>query len=146
MLYLSRLSIALVLVLVLNACQKENAKTKTELLTQKPWIIKKLELKEGSAPWEDLYFLLEPCSQDDRFIFYTNNTFEVNEGPTKCDPSDPQVFKTGDWYFTNNDTKLKLDVDEEYLIETLNENELVLSAQETINGSLRQTRLTLRHP
>jgi hypothetical protein len=140
-----RLSVVMVLFLFLNSCKKEDAKTKTQLLTQKEWVMKKLEQKEGSNPWVDEFLSFDACSKDDRYVFKANGTYEFNEGPTKCDPADPQVFDTGNWIFTNNETKLQIGTDE-FTIDTLDENNLILSVQETVGGIAYQLRVTFGRP
>lgn len=140
-----RLSAAFILFIFLNSCNKEDTKTKSVLLTQKEWVGQKLEIKEGSNPWVDEFPNIDACSKDDRYIFNINNTYSFNEGPTKCDPSDPQVFDTGSWSFTNNETKLQFGTDE-FTIDLLNEDNMILSSQETIDGELIQFRFTFKHP
>jgi len=140
-----KMSGVMVLFLFLNSCKKEEAKTKTQLLTQKAWVMKKLEQKEGNNPWVDEFQNFDACSKDDRYIFNANSTYEFNEGPTKCDPTDPQVFDSGNWFFTNNETKLQIGTDE-FNIDTLDENNLVLSVQQTIGGIVIQLRVTFGRP
>jgi hypothetical protein len=136
-----KLSIFSFFLLFLFACKKEDAKSKTDLLTQKTWMIQKLETKEGNNPWEDDFPTWDACSKDDRYIFRANNTYEFNEGLTKCDPSDPQIFDSGSWSFTNNETKLLIGSDE-FTIVSLTETNLILSVQETVGGVAYQIQIT----
>lgn len=42
------------------------------------------------------YFSGSPsCEKDDLIEFKANNTYEVTEGTSKCDPTDPQVIDDG---------------------------------------------------
>lgn len=143
-----RMSVVLVLFLFLNSCKKETVKTKTQLLTQKSWVFNKIEVKEGTANWLDITSFLEPCFLDDQFIYNANGTYEFNEGATKCDNADPQVFESGNWIFTNNETKLQLGlgIEDSATIEVLNENTLVLIREEIEDGVVTQYRLTFSHP
>jgi len=135
------LSIFTFLLFVFSSCNKEKVKSKTDLLTQKAWKIQKLETKEGNNPWEDDFPTWDACSKDDRYVFRANNTYEFNEGLTKCDPSDPQIIDTGTWSFTNNETKLLIDGDE-FTIVSLTDSNLILSSQETIQGITFQVKIT----
>jgi len=135
------LSIFTFLLFVFSSCNKEKVKSKTDLLTQKAWKIQKLETKEGNNPWEDDFPTWDACSKDDRYVFRANNTYEFNEGLTKCDPSDPQIIDTGTWSFTNNETKLLIDGDE-FTIVSLTDSNLILSSQETVQGITFQVKIT----
>lgn len=140
----SFLLFTLTALLGLQACKKETAKSKTELLTQKTWLIQKFEEKAGSANWTDDFPSWDACSKDDQYIFRANNTYEFNEGATKCDPNDPQIFATGAWTFLENETKIRIGTDD-FRIEQLDNSSLILSAQETVGGTLYQIRITFRH-
>lgn len=141
---LPRIAVLLLAIALLNSCKKDTPKTKTELISQKTWLIQKFEEKIGTANWEDDFPNFDACSKDDQFIFRANNTYEFNEGPTKCSPSDPQIFASGAWAFTNNETKLNIGSDE-FTIDKLDNTNLVISAQETVGSTLIQVRITFRH-
>ena len=135
------LSIIFLFFFVLNSCKKEDTKSKTDLITQKTWMIQKVESKDGNNPWEDDYPNWDACSKDDRYIFRANNTYEFNEGLTKCDPADPQIFDSGSWTFTDNETKLIIGSDV-FTIVSLTETNLILSVQETEDGVVNQLQIT----
>jgi hypothetical protein len=46
--------------------------------------------------------------KDDIYKFANNNTYQITEGATKCDPSDPDIYDAGTWTFIDNETKIKL--------------------------------------
>lgn len=138
------LLLLLVSMLLLNACKKETVKTKKELLTQKTWVIQKFEEKAGTANWVDDFPNFDACSKDDQYVFRANNTYEFNEGATKCAPTDPQIFDTGAWAFLDNETKLRIG-SEDFNIEKLDNTSLVLTVQETIQSTVYQLRITFRH-
>ncbi len=50
-----------------------------------------------------------PCVADDQYVFYANDErrFEVTEGATKCDPSDPDIFVTDTWALVNANATLQ---------------------------------------
>jgi hypothetical protein len=97
------------------SCKKGNhtqttppQKSKTSLLSQASWKLIKAEEKSSSATiWNDVTTVITPCKRDDIYFFRADGTWDLNEGPTKCSPSDPQVFLTGTWTFFNNETQIK---------------------------------------
>ena len=126
------------------ACKKKNdQKSKTELLTQKEWFVSKYELKTNNSPWVDEFPTWDACNKDDKYIFKTNNTLEVNEGATKCSPTDPQIIETIAWAFTDNETRIT--TNGSALIELLDENTFIISTTETFNGITYYERITFRH-
>jgi hypothetical protein len=92
--------------LVFVACKKDedDSPTNTQLLTNgssKTWRIDKV-LVDGV----DVTTSVGACSLDDNFVFNGDMTYEQNEGETKCDSTDSQVYDSGVWMFIENETKL----------------------------------------
>jgi len=56
----------------------------------------------------DWYAQLDACEQDNITYFKTGGTYTIEEGATKCDSSDPQVYDTGTWTFNSDETILVL--------------------------------------
>jgi hypothetical protein len=94
------------------SCKKDDEPTKKDLLCGKSWIL----ISETVSPAinfngtliTDLFSQLEECTKDDIFIFNTNGTYTFEEGPTKCDVNDPQVWDSGTWVFNSDETILVL--------------------------------------
>jgi hypothetical protein len=128
----------------LTACKKKNdAKSKTELLTSSAWLVSKSEEKLNNNPYVDDFPNWASCEKDNKIIFATNNVVTFDEGATKCDVSDPQT-ETGSWAFTENDTKLIVD-GETLTIEQLDENTLIVVSSYSFSGQTYTNRTTLRH-
>jgi hypothetical protein len=79
----------------LSACE-DNSETapgiNATLLTgnsSKAWKVVSVKRGATSIPQSS-------CLQDDRHIFYSNRTFELDNGSQKCQASDPDTF-TGTW-------------------------------------------------
>ena len=109
--------IALIAVIeIFFSCKKENdestGKTKTELLTSGSWkytaciISPAYDYYGNGNPVTDIYAIMEPCEKDDFETFKTNGIWEYNNGPTKCDPSNPQIIYSEPWSFTSNEAKV----------------------------------------
>jgi hypothetical protein len=76
--------------------------TKTELLTDKNWVLAALTVNG-----EDKLSTVRDCKVDDIHIFKTDITYTLDEGPTKCNATDPQIAATSLWEFLDNETKIK---------------------------------------
>ena len=92
--------IAVVAIFAFYACKKDTA-TKTDLLTQHSW-------KQTGFTFNgvSLYDSLDACDKDNIFTFSTNFTYKQDEGATKCNSTDPQTIESGNWAFTNSESKL----------------------------------------
>jgi hypothetical protein len=116
----------------------------TSLLTQQEWKLNKQEVKINSDPYIDRFPSLPPCTQDDKYSFKIDNTYELNEGATKCNSSSPQVIMTGTWQFTQNETKIKIDAVESS-IDKLDNNTLIISGSYYTNPDTNYYRNTFVH-
>ena len=52
----------------------------------------------------DAYSLLADCEKDNLFVFTKDGNFTEDEGPTKCNASDPQTIETAKWSFPSGST------------------------------------------
>ena len=134
---------SLILVLLFASCKKNNednpAKSKTELLTAAPW--KRTALISTPAyDWNadgtsstDVLSIMWPCEKDNLDIYKTNGIIETDEGPTKCNPSDPQVW-TATWMLVDNESKIRFDNSYEYVLDEVTATTLRLSVTFIENG------------
>ncbi len=125
------------------SCQKDasnSTKTKSEILMSGTWHLNKIEDKcSNCSNWIPEKLL--SCKNDDLLIFKTVNSYELNEGATKCDPRDPQIQDVGFWELYENDTKLRI-FSTECIIETLDNNNLVFRYYSNGNPNSTQNRFT----
>ena len=78
----------------------------SKLLTgenKKTWLLTGVQFREDGKPLESWEVPPDDCAFDDLYIFYANDErrFEIDEGPTKCDPADAQIFLTDTWAIVN---------------------------------------------
>lgn len=68
----------------------------------KTWQVQEIELEIGT---------LQPntCVTDNFITYYPNGTYEVNEGASKCDPSDPPG-EVGKWFLDDREETLFVDI------------------------------------
>lgn len=92
--------------LTASSCKKDISRT--ELLTSGSWKLIALQTDFFGVP-ADAYADMEDCEKDNLFTFKTDNTIDLDEGPTKCDPNDPQTRNEGPWTLFDNDTKINMD-------------------------------------
>ncbi len=101
------------------ACNKDDDQspsvTKTELLAGKS--AKTWRPVASTKNGNDQFSSRAACDKDDNFIFRADQTFEANEGATKCNTSDLQVFNSGSWEFKSNETVLSIAGDDFSLLE-----------------------------
>lgn len=92
------------IMLIITSCKKSN-----ENVT----IVGKWKQKSGSySPAlmgiSDYFADYSACEKDDIIEFKGNNSFEVTEGASKCDPADPQLKYDGNYSVNSDLTSLNL--------------------------------------
>lgn len=123
------LSILLLICLfIASSCKKDISRT--ELLTSGRWKLIALQASFLGMT-NDAYAEIEECEKDNLITFKPDKTVELDEGPTKCKPDDPQIRTEGTWNMFDNDTKITLD-SIDYNILELTENRF------KINGSVME--------
>lgn len=100
---------------IMAGCQKDDnnnstGATKTELLTSGNWKITSdyydpaVDYNGDGQVENEVISFYSACDKDDLLIFKTNGTLTLDEGASKCDPSDPQVIQSSNWKFSSNET------------------------------------------
>ncbi len=131
--------------ILLFSCQKEQENTdnsKKELLTSAAWKLVSFKVTVGSVT-EEVFDTFEPCSTDGLMTFQPDNTVLLNEGPTKCEPDDPQITTTT-WSFSDNETELTIDGEIGTII-VLNEAELQINRTVVAENVQEKRLITFRH-
>jgi hypothetical protein len=125
------------------SCRKNKA-SRTDLLVEKTWRFIKSEEKLNSGTYVDSFAGLPDCEKDNLLDFMLNYTYKHTEGATKCSPGDPDVIAAGIWDLEQGDTHLVIGTDD-YMIEQLNENILVISGFDIAAADTFHYRRTLVH-
>ena len=91
-----------------SACKKgaTSTKTKTQLITEQSWTLVSYRYNFNSGAWTDGYATIPNCQKDNKLSFLSNFEYKLDEGATKCNSSDPQIFQQGSWSLLSNETKL----------------------------------------
>lgn len=93
----------------------------------------------------DAYAVMVACSKDDLYIFSANGDIVYDEGPSKCDPSNPQSYTDGKWKLLNDHTVLELD-GEPYQVTELTGTRLVLKRSWSESGKTYTEIHSFAHP
>lgn len=95
-----------------NSPAPTSSKSKTEKLTARAWKVTARTISPAinvnGTMVTDLHALDDECDKDDLYKFKIDKTFTLEEGATKCDPADPQIYGTGTWAFNADETQLIL--------------------------------------
>ncbi len=144
---------SLVSLSLLVGCSKKDSpapvvKTKTQLLTEKDWILVSHQEKlSSSSNYTDITNQYLSCVLDNRHVFYISGVFEENEGAVRCS-GNPQVVETGTWSFLQNETKIRFVVPSGSInttIETLSPATLIITYTGLVNGVSYDGRQTFSH-
>ena len=139
---ISLLLIITLTVSVLNCKKDENVPTsRKDLLSGKTWIMTAETISPAininGTLITDFFSQEASCTKDDIGKFNANGTYTLEEGQTKCNVNDPQVFETGTWTFNSDETVLVLTssgIITNAKIQELTATKLVITEEETING------------
>jgi len=98
---------SLTILFLLPACQKNDnippaAKTKTELISQSTW-----KFSAATVGGADASAYLQACQKDNIYTFVAAGTGTIDEGPSRCNGSDPQT-NPFTWNFLSNETMLHI--------------------------------------
>lgn len=130
---------AIALVLVFASCKKDddNSMTPEEYLTAGNWKVTGMTINPPitvlGIEYSDIYTLfVQDCDKDDLIKFNSDGTLTEDEGPTKCDPDDPQTTTDGTWTLSENGVTLTInypgDDPEVATVKSLNGTNLVISS------------------
>lgn len=90
--------------LTFTSCKKDEELSKTEMLTTGSWI-QVGATEDGQDVWDADY---EDCEKDDITTFSSDGTFTIDEGATKCNPSDPQISDSGTWELSSDEKTITI--------------------------------------
>jgi hypothetical protein len=91
------LSLALLSLLIFTGCQKDDPPppTKTELISRNWKVTAMTAVFPAPIGTVDVLGQIDACEKDNIIKIQSAGTYTVDEGATKCDPTDPQIAETG---------------------------------------------------
>jgi hypothetical protein len=144
------------LVLVLGCKKDEVAVEKTTLeylagTTSKKWKVTEGMVKLGEQS-VNLVSNQPPCITDNILVLYNNKSYELTEGPSKCDPSkDPDLIIKANWTLVEDPKAITIDKfiflnytlqNSKFLISSINDNQFVGQTEVNLNGKTYQANIT----
>ena len=140
--------------LFLFSCKKDSttSATKTDLITKAAWKFQDAGADMDKNGTIDLSISsqLQDCEKDNTLTLRADGTGILDEGATKCDPSDPQSSNVT-WSFSNNESLLNftgagiLGISGQFKILSLTETALSFSKDTTLNGTALSLLIQLKH-
>jgi hypothetical protein len=103
------LSIACATSLVILSSCKDDDKSKTELLTEKSWVLSKAEVEVSGASIDVTDDYIDDCQGDNTITFTKAGVYTEVVGTDDCNGDESD--ETGTWEFKNGETTLSIDVD-----------------------------------
>lgn len=111
----------LVMAMAFTSCKKDEDddnnnngnKTTADYLTTGTWKTTSMKIYPaidygGGFIIDDFMMVLPDCTTDDLMTFKANGTLENDEGPTKCNPGDPQTTDDATWSLSSDDKLLTI--------------------------------------
>ncbi len=103
--------------LSMTSCEKDKDKPdNSEVLTGGPWKLTAFTSDPAfdwfGTPVTNLYAQFPACIKDDLTVFKTSGTVNFDEGPSKCETTDPQTT-SGTWAFSTDEKVLSVTTDGE---------------------------------
>ena len=141
------LSGLMLLVLMSGNCNKTDtpAPTKTDLLTRAAW-----KFSNAKVGGSDVSAFLQTCQKDNILTFVAAGTGTLDEGPSKCNMSDPQT-NPFTWNFQSAETILFISTtlftggNSSFTLVTLSDTQLVVSQVITVGGMPQTAVVTFIH-
>src|SRR6476469_10372650 len=130
--------------LFLFSCKKDSSTSasKTDLITKAAWKYQDAgaDIDKNGTIDLSISSQLQACETDNTLTLRADGTGTLDEGPTRCDPADPQSSNVN-WNFSNNETIVNfsgagiLGISGQFKLLTLTETSLSLSKDTTLNGT-----------
>ena len=148
-------------VLFVSGCsKKKDDPSKKDLLASGSWKLTawKSDPPEpnGTTTISDRFAqITEPCNRDNLLIFTSDGKFSYDEGPTKCQSSFDQVYRSGTWTLGSDDKTLDLVYTKgspntkgslEFTISDISGSQMILTYTETDGTTVYTQTQTFMHP
>ncbi len=128
-----------------SACEKGgdvvDPPSNTELIADGPWeLIGQMvdpPVTVNGTPVSNEFAQLDECVKDNILDFTETGSFTIDEGVTKCDSTNAQLFNYGTWSFSDAETKITLDgngTNNEFNVVSIDRDKLIISEIFTDNN------------
>jgi hypothetical protein len=121
-----------------------NSGQQVKLLTHAPWKYEKAGFgSEDNGVFDALDPRIAGCEKDNSVIFRMDGSGTLQEGAIKCKLSDPDSLPFM-WSFQNNDSTIYFQ-DQYYKVQVLNDDRLVIYADQNLGGVTTRYTIVFRH-
>lgn len=111
--------LSVLLLVICLSCKEENpAPSKADLLTGKVWKWAAGSISPaydifgiGVLVGDDYFTRVPECWRDDRWTFSTAKKFTHDEGASRCNIGDPQIYIQGTWAFEPGENSIRITKD-----------------------------------
>ena len=129
------------------SCKKDSStvSSRSQLLTDGNWTLVFYRYNFNNGAWNDGYATLPDCQKDNKLFFNSDLTYILDEGATKCNSSDPQIFQQGIWALIENETKLVTNTTNTVEIVQLDASNLKTIRRDTLGTNITITEANYIH-
>ena len=118
------------------ACKDDPAPSKKELIVSGSGLWKlTAQTITVQGQTEDVFGDIDACSRDNIDSYTSSGAYQMLEGDTKCDPTDPTIVENGTWTIVGNllTTTVDGDTDSNTIVE-LTKSRMVLDTELEVFG------------
>lgn len=127
---------------------KTPEKTTAEKLTLGGWITTSGTVTPPLFGTSDWFAEYAPCEKDDVTTFKAGGVLTLDEGATKCNASDPQVYSTGTWSLAADNKTITVTEDGStytYVIQSITETSMTVTQTEVFSGTTYTSTISFKH-
>lgn len=141
------LTIVVGLLALILSCKKNTEPSRVDYLTKGSWRIVSWEYRTGATgTWTDAFATLQACKKDDETVFLKNGTYQINEGASKCNSTDPSIVFSSTWSLSPDIKKIVFPSPlPEWMIEQLNAFQLIYTYSIDIGPQTYYHRVVMTH-
>ena len=146
------LAFTIITAFIFHSCKDEDKKpdpsgmkTNTEKISNSNWKLNSatfnppmvITVGPNTITVKSLLEVLTDCQKDNMLMFNTDSTMTIDNGSVKCEVSEPQTAKDGNWKFINNEKQIEITNSEYFKLISTTGNKVILD-----NITVSETQLT----
>lgn len=126
-----------------SSCKKETESIpRKQTIIAKSWKMTSFIMVDTTGAEEEMFSaLFQPCRQDNLYQFAADGSYKQDEGATKCDTTDQQIYETGTWTISSDESKMTLtpsgETTSDLTFVSFSANEVKLKGVDPIFGPIR---------
>lgn len=144
--YYTLLAVLFSAVLFIGGCKKKDDPSLRDIMLGSKWKLTAATIDPpltiAGSPVSNIYTqeaIIPSCRRDDITIFTSDGKYTIEEGATRCSPTDPTINESGDWTISSDAKSVRLvptgQAATNYTVISASSGELKLSAPASVTGS-----------